>query len=63
MDKTELKFVTAVIAFLIGGMVFMASRGEKAFRDKIETRALKLKDKDCYQWKDIEFVIYGETQN
>ena len=28
----------------------------------IETRALTMKEKDCYTWQDIEIIVFGEIQ-
>ena len=48
-----------LISFLSYAMV-MSLKSE--ITHGIERRALKLEDKDCYSWQEIEVIIFGETQ-
>lgn len=48
-------------AYVVGEM-----RAIEKFQQTIEDRALELPDygyeTDCYDWQDIEYVIFGEIQ-
>lgn len=52
---------TAMIAFVLG-----AEHGRDQFQQTIEDRAMELPDfgyeTECYDWQEIEYVIFGETQ-
>lgn len=62
MDKEAIQFMV-VLTVMVGFLSFVFSyTGEKTVQQEVEQRALKLKQKDCYDWKDIEFIIHGETQ-
>ena len=53
-------FVMFVGAFFLG--VFAANQSHKQELENMEKRALRLEQKDCYSWQEIEIVIFGEIQ-
>lgn len=62
MDRDGLK----ILAVFAGIIIFIATlfiyQGAKTRQSEIEQRALQLKYKECYDWQDIEVIIFGEIQ-
>lgn len=48
-----------IIVFII--MIICYQGGRKDERDEIKKRALKI-EKECYTNRDIEIIVFGETQ-
>ena len=54
---------TIISALATGLIVYSAlTVHENHLQSKIEKRALELKQKDCYDWQDIEHIVFGEIQ-
>tara|TARA_R100000781_G_scaffold113591_1_gene82406 strand:+ start:10891 stop:11064 length:174 start_codon:yes stop_codon:yes gene_type:complete len=46
--------VLIAVTFFVMGII--------ARQETMEERALKIEQKDCYNWQDIEIVLFGEIQ-
>ena len=53
-------FITVIC--LVALIIASAETGKKNRQEEIEKRALMLKEKDYYNWQDIEIIIFGEIQ-
>lgn len=56
--KEQIVILLAIICLCIGFFVI----GMEAKQRTIEKRALQTKVKPCYDWQDIEFIIFNEIQ-
>jgi hypothetical protein len=50
------------IIFLLALVYILLKQEERNHQNRIEKRALLLEQKDCYDWQDIEYIVFGETQ-
>ena len=52
-----------ILAILITVLLlFVIEAGKIQRQREIEDRALRLKAKECYDWQDIEIIVFGEIQ-
>jgi len=54
-----------LLFFLVAAALLIYAVTEMAIaerQEKIEQRALRLEQKDCYSWQDIEIIVHGEIQ-
>lgn len=56
--KDHFIILGAIILLCIGFFLI----GLETKQRTIEKRALKTKEKDCYNWQDIETIIFNEIQ-
>ena len=57
-----MKEIRAVIVVLLIALVLFFFIGTEGRQRTIEQRALKVKQKECYTWQDIEIIVHGEIQ-
>lgn len=62
MGRDEFKILATIILVLLLLIALFNYQAQKITQQKLEKRALKLKKKDCYDWQDIEYIIFGEIQ-
>jgi hypothetical protein len=68
IPKREGHIILAMVAVWVIALAFNigASIGAQRYQQQAEDRALQLPDPyevdDTYSWGDIEYVIFGETQ-
>jgi len=56
-----MRAVFIVLAFLAFGLL-MYWTGAENRQANIEVRALEIYHQNCYNWQDIESVVFGEIQ-
>lgn len=52
-------FVVLATASVLAALVYAL---HEEHQEEVEKRALLLEQKDCYSWQEIEYVVFGETQ-
>jgi Tfp pilus assembly protein PilO len=68
MNSDDKQFVQVIIIILLLIMLMLSTyywgytKGERANQQAIENRAKDAKFKDCYDWQDIEIIIFGQIQ-
>lgn len=62
MDRDIFKFILGIVLMVVFVGLLFLHQGKDKNQLEIEQRALKLKNKDCYDWQDVEYIIFGETQ-
>ena len=62
MKTREVVEGVLVLLFVSALLLLVQDQATKRHQREIQKRALRLEHKRCYDWQDIETIIFGEIQ-
>lgn len=57
-----MKNIISLLLLLIGALLSGFAIGINYNHNKVESRALNIDSQECYSDKDIEYIVFGESQ-